>query len=340
MTVLINLWFAVPLLTMMREDMNVSSLARRVETLTLYASQLFINFTINGNTRNVIGLGINGVMPLHIGLPILVGVVCFVYLLVDNIIKEKKQENVILVFLGFGALSAYATTNLFPWAIIVRIPVIGNAAKMIQFPWRMLSFATAFLSIVAAYGIFYIVKNKEIRKVLVVAVFAMSTLFAAQYLDDFLNKDIYCYKGATVANVGIGTGEYYYDGTSYTALQKRGEVVTGSSDAVLIQSFERVNGKFTIEYKNSSSADEYIEVPLAYYPFYKAVLNDNKTQKITKGENNVVRISIPANSEGSILIKYHKEFIWLIADLISAIAIIAFLLSYSELTLKRKTMRR
>lgn len=337
-TVLVNLWFAVPLITMMREDMNVSSLARNVEDLTLYASQLFINFTMNGNSRNIIGLDMEGVMPLHIGLPILVGVALFIYLMVSNKVRDKRQENVVVALSGFGALSAYATTNLYPWKLIVNIPLLGKASRMIQFPWRLLSFATAFLAIVAAYGVFYLVKKAETRRVLMAAVFAISVLFAAQYMDDFLNRDIYCYKGATTDKTGIGTGEYYYDGTNYFKLRERGEVVVSSSDSVLVQASERINGKLNVNYKNSSNEEQYIEVPLAYYPFYKARLDNKEELKISKGENNVVRIAIPANSGGKVKIYYQKEMLWLVADIISAIAIILLLMNFSAIKQNKKTM--
>jgi hypothetical protein len=327
-TILINLWFAVPLVTMMGEDMNVSSLARSVENLTLYASQIFINFTVNGNQRNVIGLDMEGVMPLHIGLPIMIGVVLTIFILADHRIKDAQQKNVVMLLLAYGALSAYATTNLFPWKIIVKIPLIGSASRMIQFPWRLLGFAIAFLSIAAAYGVFYFVSKVELRKVLVVAVFAITAIMSAQYLDDFLTRDIYCYKGATVANVGIGTGEYYYKGTSYTALQKRGEVVTSSSDSIAVTSFTRKNGTFQVDLKNSSNENQYIEVPLAYYPVYKAILNESTVLKISKGDNNVVKIEIPANSEGKVIVKYHKQLTWLLADTLSAITLLVLVLNY------------
>lgn len=333
-TVLINLWFMVPLVTMMREDMKVSSLARSVEELTLYATQLFINFTVDGNTRNVIGTDIEGVMPLHIGLPILIGVMLFVYILVGKRLKDKSQESLMVGLLGFGILSAYATTNLFPWDIIVNIPLVGKAARMIQFPWRLLTFATAFLAIVGAYGLFYLIKKAESRRIMIISVFVMSALFASQYMDDFLNRDIYCYKGATIANVGIGTGEYYYDGTVYMNLKERGEVIVASSEAVSINSFERVNGKLYIDYNNNTSEEQYLEVPLAYYPFYKATLDDKIELNVSKGADNVVRIHVPVNSQGNIRVQYQKSISWLVADMISAIAILLFLLSFFQFNFK------
>lgn len=325
MMVLINLWFLVPFIKMMKEDMNVSSLARDVDEVTLYVTELFRNFAVNGEVRNVIGDNMSGVKSLEIGFPIILGVMLFVYLLIQKKIEDISQKNIIMCLLGFGILSAYATTNLFPWKLIESIPVLGGIAQMIQFPWRLLAFTTAFLSIVAPYGFFYFLNKTESRKIMIVAVFAVSALIASRFLDDFCEKKVYCYKGAIVANTGIGTGEYYYKGTKYSQLKTRGETVVGSSEELEIESFERIDGKLIVNVDNHSVSEQYIEVPLAYYPFYKAVLNGDEELLITKGENNVIRVGIPANSKGNIKIQYSECVSWLISDIISGISIVLFL---------------
>jgi hypothetical protein len=321
---LINLWYIVPLISMMRENMNVSSLARDVNELTLYVAELFRNFVVNGESRNVIGTSMDGVLALEIGLPIVLGVMLFIYSLVQKRIVDKKQENLMVGLMGFGILSAYATTNLFPWKLIESIPLIGKAARMIQFPWRLLTFATAFLSIVAAYGIFYMVKKAETRRIMIVVVFALSAMIASRYLDDYSDKDIYCYKGAIITNTGIGTGEYYYKGTDYGKFKTRGEVVETSSQEMQVNSYERENGKLIISSTNNSNKEQYIEVPLAYYPFYEAKLNQKDKLEIAKGENNIVRIIIPSQSQGIINIQYREPILWALADIVSVLVCIVF----------------
>jgi hypothetical protein len=105
-------------------------------------------------------------------------------------------------------------------------------------------------------------------------------------------------------------------------------VVTSSSDSIAVTSFTRKNGTFQVDLKNSSNENQYIEVPLAYYPVYKAILNESTVLKISKGDNNVVKIEIPANSEGKVIVKYHKQLTWLLADTLSAITLLVLVLNY------------
>ncbi|MFA9376829.1 MAG: hypothetical protein ACERKZ_08745 [Lachnotalea sp.] len=330
MVVLLNLWFIVPLVSMMKQDMSVTSLGRDVENLSLYVTQLFQNFIINGKSRNIIGTDLEGVMSLNIGFSIILGIMLFVYVVINNRMKNKKELNLITSLLGLGLLCAFATMNLFPWKIIVEIPLLGKMARMIQFPWRLLAFAVAFLSIVAAYGIFYFVKKEETRRIIIVITFAISALFASHYLDNFMERDIYCYKGADKVNTGIGTGEYYYKGTDSDSLIKRGESIVASSDTVIINQYERRKGTLSIELKNNSNEEQYIEIPLAYYPFYKAKLNNTSYLKIAKGDNNIVRIIVPSNTVGNIKVKYVEPNLWRLTDVVSAFIIILFLFSFSK----------
>lgn len=309
--VLLNLWFIIPFIDMMGEDTKVSSLAKNVEENTVYLMQLFENLTM-----------------LQIGAPILLGVVVVVYSLINRKIEDRKQEKLIAVLLGFGVLSAFITTNLFPWRIIIKVPVIGEMAKMIQFPWRILAFASAFLSIVSAYGIYYIVKNVEIRKALGIFVCAICLVCSSLYLEsNYLQNTIFCYKGAISDNTGIGSsGEYYYSGTSAKAFVERGEIIETSNEQVVIDKFERIKGRIHIDLVNQSDEEQFIEVPLAYYPFYSAKLNNEVNLRIEKGSNNVLRIILPADTKGNINIYYAKSKLWLLSDLISLLTSVIFII--------------
>jgi hypothetical protein len=307
--VFLNLWFLVPFLDMAREDMKVSAMAKNVDDNAINLLQLFQNLTI-----------------LQIGLPILVGSVMFIYCFVFNKIEDKKQEKLIMGLLCLGILSAFITTNLFPWRIIVRIPVIGEMVKMIQFPWRLLAFATAFLSIVAAYGFYYITKEKEIKKVLGTFLVALCVLCASLYLENnYLKNPIYAYKGAITENTGIGDGEYYYKGTSAKALKERGDTIKASSEQVILTDFKRLNSKIYVDVENESDEEQFIEVPLAYYPFYNADLNEEISLRIEKGKNNVLRIILPADAKGNIIIHYSESKFWLLSNFISLIASAIFI---------------
>ncbi|RDY30550.1 hypothetical protein [Lachnotalea glycerini] len=312
--VLLNLWYLVPFVSMMKEDTKVSTLSRIIEDKTINVMQLF-----QGNGM------------LEIGLPIFIGVAAFIYCLVMKKIEDKKQESLVVSLLALGILSAFITTNLFPWKILVDIPIIGDRTRMIQFPWRLLVFATVFLSIVAAYGLYYFVKAAEVRRVMMITTFAMLVLFASLYLkNNYLSNEIYCYKGEISSNTGTGSGEYFYNGTISNELIERGEAVEASSEKVDLSNFQRIKGKIYLDFVNSTQEEQYIEVPLMYYPFYSVKMNHVTNLQYERGENNVLRIIIPSEAKGSIIIKSTEKSTWMIADLISLLTIAGCVVSLAR----------
>ncbi|MFA9376830.1 MAG: hypothetical protein ACERKZ_08750 [Lachnotalea sp.] len=329
-TILLNSWFIVPLLMMMRQDVNMAALQTDIANDTIYINQLFWNMTASGGNKNIIGQNMQNVMPLSIGLSIIIGTMLFGYCVVVKKLENRKEQVGLIIMAIIGVFCALGATNLFPWKTVILIPVIGSVASMLQFPWRLLMFTMLFLSIPGAYGIYYVLEGKEMRRSLIILTFTISALISANYMENYCMKDVYCYKGEFISRTSVGSGEYYYTGTKVKKLRKRGNVVTASSNEVSIDEYIRSNKYLSVEINNNTNEEQYIELPLAYYPGYKARTNTDASLAVKKGKNNVVRVTIPSGLNGTIIIKYVERKLWRLFDIISTLTFILFILSFYD----------
>lgn len=323
--VLLNIWFIVPFVQMMKEDINLDNLKRTVADNALYVSQLFESFTNPTGGRNVIGTGTASVMPVHIGIFIIVGTVLCIYNIISHNIEKEEDKKVSGTLILFGVFTAYATTYLFPWEFLQGIPLIGDIVSMVQFPWRLLAYSTVFLSMAAAYGIYYAFQNVELKKAMVAVSILASIIPAAMFLDTFNTGKITLYRGEGISSTEIASGEYFYTGTSISLSEKRGDLVEASSDKLLIRGYSKKNGKVQMDIENTSGNPEYIEVPLLYYPGYIAVLDSDTRLNIEKGNDNVLRVDVPTDSNGTVLIQYRGRKLWDICTIISILTAITLI---------------
>jgi hypothetical protein len=318
---LLNIWFLVPFFQLMKEDINLEMLERTVADNALYVSQLFESFTSATGGRNVMGTDTAPVMPVHIGLIIIIGAILASANILNHKLERDNDKKIVGAMVALSLLTAYATTYLFPWEFMQGIPLIGKVVSMVQFPWRLLAYSTAFLSIAGAYGIYYLFSNIELRKATIILTVIVAMIPAAMFLDDFNDGGIKLYRGEGFRNTEIASGEYFYTGTSITLYEDRGDLVEASSEQMAILNYKKDNGRIVLDVNNTSTETQYVEVPLLYYPGYTAILDSGTKLVIEKGKDNVLRVNVPANTSGSIVIKYQGRKLW---DLCTMISILTF----------------
>ncbi|RDY31091.1 hypothetical protein [Lachnotalea glycerini] len=319
---LLNIWFLIPFLQLMKEDINLEQLEEPVANYALYISQLFESFTGATGTRNVVGAATGNVMPTHIGIILIVTVILALYNIFNKNIEAREERKVVGVLILFGSLTAFATTYLFPWEYLQSIPMLHDVVTKVQFPWRLLAYATAFFSIAGAYGIYYLFKSEELRKLMIIVSLAVGIIPAGMFLDDFNTGKITVYRGETIDENRIAGGEYLYTDTNPDLIKERGDITQTSSDRLLITNYSRNLGSIVLDLENTSTNQEYIEVPLLYYPGYIAELESGTRLTIERGENNVMRIDVPADTKGVLTIKYRGRKLW---DLCTAVSILTLL---------------
>lgn len=89
--------------------------------------------------------------------------------------------------------------------------------------------------------------------------------------------------------------------------------------------------------ENASDDKDYVEIPLLYYDWYRAEDAEAHNFTLSPGENNVLRIEVPAQYSGSIRIYFAEPVLWRVAELLSLLTL--FLMVAAEM-MRRKVWRK
>ena len=228
-----------------------------------------------------------------------------------TLIKRTKNRRFYVAF-ALGLFFLFAITRRFPW------DSLQNIFGIIQFPWRLMSHATFFFALSAA---FLIKEENRFNKLFIIVVCALS-LFSSlmiiyprykyQY-NAYINKLKYDYNYYS----RIGSGEFlpalkgedgsYLDYETITDyLYDRSETITSNNLKNTDMSFKRNYNEIYVEYRNNNYDDSYIEVPLLMYKGYKATdLETKEKLDLSYGQYNVVRVYLNDN-EGRFLVRYQR----------------------------------
>ncbi len=271
----------------------------------------------------------------HIGIPILFGIILtFKYR--DKIdIKYKKD---ILIFLIFGLVSIIMTLKIFPFEYL------PNIFRMLQFTWRMMIFASFFLSIVSGITIaMFINKNKDKNKTLliVIALIIYLTVLVIitidmtekpfdenEYLEPInLNRII------GEIHPGCATFEYLpqkaYSNLNYIKKRQNKAIILEGTANILN---ENKNGtRMTFEITNAKDNVK-IELPYIYYLGYTATLinqeGDISQLEIEESDNGFCMIEITNLENGTININYEGTNLMKISYVTTFVGTVAIICYY------------
>jgi hypothetical protein len=98
----------------------------------------------------------------------------------------------------------------------------------------------------------------------------------------------------------------------------------GQSTEILTAS--RHYNSVKVSVSNSSSASDFIEVPLINYPGYRAVdVNSGAQLNISDGRSKRVRVEIPGNYSGAIAVRFVSPWYWRLAEVTSLMTAMALI---------------
>ena len=79
----------------------------------------------------------------------------------------------------------------------------------------------------------------------------------------------------------------------------------------------------------------YADLPLLAYPYYHAT-DGSASYTLSAGDNNKLRITLPAGSDAVVRIRFREPYYWRIAELITIISILLFaLLNFEKKNCKK-----
>lgn len=294
---LLTAFYMVPLMITKHDTEYVIFNSQHMFTNNEFASNNSIDYNelfFNKEKRMVI---------CKIGVPTLIGL-CLLLIFHNKI--NKKDKYFLLILLLFGSFSIFMATKYFPWKSVPEIFCI------LQFPWRMIGFATFFLSVCASFGINNLldILFKDRKQfmymyiiIIVVLIISYTFIFTGIKIKDKSNDSIY-EKTMKSLDYDININDinkdylpekafnnYYYEYV-YTRDKQSAKLLQGKG-TILNQ--RKGHLKFDLNI-NVESDDVVIEFPYLYYLGYEATGTKKNGDKIkidtVESKNGFVAVSV------------------------------------------------
>ena len=272
-------------------------------------------------------------LNFHIGGAILIGMgLTFLY----RKKLSKNQKETLRIFLIFGSIAILMTLKIFPFE---HMPSI---LKMIQFPWRMMEFATFFFSVIAGFGFVYFMNHTDKREIGVV-IFIMlylciSVIGAKRSVQTPFEEEKYLQPIPVTASTGrvhagCATFEYLpkkaFQNREYIEQRSPNVNVLEGNTIISNQQKENTNLTITIEQAQENTK---LELPYIYYLGYQAKLEKEdgtkQTLKIEESENGFCMVNVADVEKGTIQVTYTGTILMKISYILTLAGILSFIWYY------------
>lgn len=266
-------------------------------------------------------------MNFHIGLAILLGAL-FLFCYRKKI--KKQYRGTLLIFIMLGLISMIMTLKIFPYEYL------PNFLKMIQFPWRMMEFASFFLSIIAGFGFAYFMNNNNTKKELYIVIFfiiymCILLIMEKQTVNIPFNEERYLQAIPVTSLTGrVHAGCASFEYLPQKAFQNRTYIENRSKEIIVLKGNaiisetkkENTNLSFKIEQVTDSTK---LELPYIFYLGYSAKLTKHdgtqENLKIQESDNGFCMIMTSNIENGMVEISYTGTILMKISYILTLIGI-------------------
>lgn len=357
--ILLNAWFLIPFLDyMLTQDMVIHHVsARTMQDKGLYPAQFFFAFFHRGNSRDLVENGLRNVEAMGVGISLIAGLFLFVWLWffkgkeaecvqegsIKNTGKSKNIEKAGKLASVLGVLAMAMSLSAFPWTQIQFLNSLTMAlVSSIQYPNRFLMIATLLLTFVCGVAILWLSQEKEEAGISQMGKFVTGGLLALLLITSlFYMNQISLEAGSLVLYDEKGMGTGYLSGAEYLPYGTQESLLTYhapyAGEGVTIKDYEKKHLDISFTAQNVAAEESYADVALLNYKGYQAtVVQSGERLPITPGDNNCVRVLLPAGFEGKVSICFVEPWYWRVAEVVSMFSILAGLFLYSQDRLKSK----
>lgn len=304
-------------------------------------------FTFISTPTQMLSNSINNVITK----PSTIGPLLLLILLIG--ILTVKHLGKVSVFYFLGLIIFICATTLVPWIILRNISIFVKVFGIIQFPFRLLSYAILFLSIYGSYMIIDCLKN-NIHKFMLISLSLFTMMFylsaigyqvhenninvSKNYLEKKDGKKLVEEKGIDnnnynyIFNYSPETGSTDYfpkNSLSYTKqIERKYIIINGKKTKANVQYYPN---KFTFKIK-TTNAKNVIKLPVLKYKDTMIKLNG----KLIKDNNNNGIVDIISNKKGvnTITVYYQQGRIFYIAFIFSIFIWLVILIRFIKMRFK------
>ena len=325
-TALLNLYFIIPFLDYYKNvDMHINHVVSGKQGIGYLGSGLyrlvsFASVPFHPGDRSdlvLISPGATLLMALGAG---------FIFL-----ILRRAQKGTLLMFV-FASITLFLTTKYFPWDAFAG-NAVGNIMSKIQFPWRWMSPAILFLSLLLAFLLEDLINYKHgvFKTAYIVAVLGIMISVLPFMYNYRNNAEFVDYKETKDLNTSdMGFIEYLRYGTERENLKN--EIV--AEDATAKQT-GRNGTTLTFSYETGNVPGT-VEVPIINIKGYHAVSSDGTEYEISDGKENVIRVSLPENKKETVTVFFKQPGIWVAGEIASLATLLIIAIIFIVSGAKRK----
>lgn len=324
-SILLCLWFLVPFLDYyVTQDVHIKHVSgRTIQDRGLYFAHLAFHFWKTGDSSPGMGNGMQYSHPVGIGLVLVLGLGIFLILWFSGVFRDGSHEGMRFVkhTAVMGALLMFMSMDVFPWDRIQSLNSITAAlVSSLQFPNRFLGWGTACLVLVFGFCLQYLKKKEQGHFWVAIALTVAGVATSGMYLLDYVNSTQDYFRIYNEEGMGFGYisgAEYLIEGTKLEKLTFT-RPKTGKEAEIL--DYEKSYFRTKLRCANKGGNDSYVDLPILLYKGYRAVNTDTgEEMDLCAGENNVIRVIIPAGFEGSLEVDFVSPVYWRISELISVL---------------------
>lgn len=245
----------------------------------------------------------------------------------------KKATKEIKEMAVLSAIMLFMATNVFPWNSLAHDFKVFDLLAQVQFPWRYVGIAIIFLTMLLGFILeqtnpeqYLKVSKQMVIGVCAIISIGMTFVFTGYYADN-LERNVY-YDTANIGTWGIMGEEYLRSGTHVENLDGEIHIDGGTEYAEFIT---RTGCDLDVQCKTGAE-EGIVTLPVLNYKGYQVTDDAGNQYEITDSEENLISVTLPANFEGNIYLRFVEPFSWTVSFGISvaAAAMILVICSYKE----------
>ncbi|WP_026498441.1 glycosyltransferase family 39 protein [Butyrivibrio sp. WCD2001] len=312
-TLVFNLWQLVPLMDYYKNAPMLINSAEKTPIQTFGITWRQLGGAFYNVLAPILELGTEPVdeLPQSPGLALLlICVIAVIVLIKDR--KEIENKRVAITLIALSVFAIVLSTCYFPYDLLLsKAQLLFKLLGSIQYPARYLTAATMLICTLYA-----IIRRHRPAYVMSAVLLALTIWQSGGYINTFLEKQTNI---VSIESIDEWTSfdddrQYMLTGTDLERLQYAS--VLPSSEEITYDGESREKGVYELHLINSSGEEGYADLPLLAYPHYYAT-DGVQSYKLSAGDNNKLRITLPAGCDSVIKIRFREPLYWRIAELVT-----------------------
>ncbi len=317
-SLVVNIWQLVPLVDYYKNAPMLINSGEKTPIQTFGITWRQMGGAFYNVLAPILELGTEPVdeLPQSPGLAMLIICVIAVIYLIANY-KEIKSRAMVIILTVLSVFALVLSTCYFPYDFLFnKMPFLFKILGSIQYPARYLTAATVLICTLYA-----VIRKQKPAYVMSVVLLALTIWQSGGYINTFLEKQTNI---VSIETIDEWTSfdddrQYMLTGTDLERLQYAS--VLPSSEEITYDEENRDKGVYSLHLVNNSAEEGFADLPILAYPYYYAT-DGNVSYALSAGDNNKLRIMLPAGTDAVIKIRFREPVYWRIAELLTVVSIL------------------